>query len=195
VKVNATRCVQWDGVSGRLWLAVDAGGDWNGFAAALVTPAVRDAMASECESRPDAMVNGWADAAADLRALEARPDGLIDLRGFALVWEPCECGAVGVHPYPIGGGWALACDGCRAGSERDAGDGASRETWEQWRRDAAGLIADYSEGACASAAWALGHVGPEAAPAAPALRALANDADELAREEAREALDRIGGAS
>jgi hypothetical protein len=131
--------VQWDGQFGTAWPATDAGGDWNGYAAALVTPAVRDAMACECESRPNAMANGWADAAADLRAIEARRDGLVDLRGFALVWEPCECGAVGVHPYPIGGGWALACGECRAASIADAGaEGADRETWEQWRRDAEG---------------------------------------------------------
>lgn len=30
--------------------------------------------------------------------------------------ERCECGAVGVHPYPIGGGWAFACDDCKASS-------------------------------------------------------------------------------
>lgn len=57
--------------------------------------------------------------------------------------ERCECGKPGKHPYPIGGGWALACDACRAASEQDAatempGEGIPAETWDRWLAEAFG---------------------------------------------------------
>lgn len=52
----------------------------------------------------------------------------------------CECGAAGRHPYPIGGGWAFACDACRAAAEMDAavgmpGEGIPPEVWQDWHRN------------------------------------------------------------
>ena len=55
--------------------------------------------------------------------------------------ERCECGAVGVHPFPIGGGWALACDDCRALAEMDAAvgmPGAAPADWAAWAVEARG---------------------------------------------------------
>ena len=53
----------------------------------------------------------------------------------------CDCGQVGLHPYPIGGGWALACDDCKADSIMDAatgmpGEGANEATWAAWAEGA-----------------------------------------------------------
>lgn len=59
----------------------------------------------------------------------------------------CECGELihpdKGHPYPVGGGWGLACDDCRAASEQDAatempGEGVPPETWEAWAKAAYG---------------------------------------------------------
>ncbi len=57
--------------------------------------------------------------------------------------EACECGQPGKHPYPIGGGWALACDECRKASEQDAatqppGEGVPPDKWDAWHAAAIG---------------------------------------------------------
>lgn len=49
----------------------------------------------------------------------------------------CECGGLGKHPYPIGGGWAWACDDCKAASlVRGGGDDPFGPTtaadWDRW---------------------------------------------------------------
>ena len=70
--------------------------------------------------------------------------------------EPCECGAPGLHPYPIGGGWALACDRCKkkatrkplglysVWATREAADTrfADGEDWDRWRAEAFGEKGD-----------------------------------------------------
>jgi hypothetical protein len=55
--------------------------------------------------------------------------------------QTCECGAPGRHPYPIGGGWAWACDDCKAESlSRSAADdpfGLRTEAdWDRWAAEA-----------------------------------------------------------
>lgn len=59
--------------------------------------------------------------------------------------EACDCGGIGRHPFPVGGGWGLACDDCKAASEQEAatgmpGEGATPEQWRAWARDAFGLV-------------------------------------------------------
>lgn len=53
----------------------------------------------------------------------------------------CECGEPGRHPYPIGGGWAWACDVCKAASlalpDDDAPFGPATEAdWDRWAETA-----------------------------------------------------------
>lgn len=57
--------------------------------------------------------------------------------------ERCECGAPGLHPYPIGGGWALSCDDCKAAAIMDAAvgmpdEGADAAQWDEWHAAAFG---------------------------------------------------------
>jgi len=71
-------------------------------------------------------------------ALEGERDACVRVARALLAEVRCECGADGVHPFPIGGGWALACDECREASIMDAavgmpGEGADGATWETWR--------------------------------------------------------------
>lgn len=48
-----------------------------------------------------------------------------------------ECGGNGVHPSPIGGGWALACDACKTASptepQGDTGEPLTEDDWRAWR--------------------------------------------------------------
>lgn len=57
----------------------------------------------------------------------------------------CECGAAGIHPYPVAGTfhragdsrgqWALACDDCkRAMMSGDTAESAP-DDWDVWARD------------------------------------------------------------
>ncbi len=52
--------------------------------------------------------------------------------------DRCECGKPGRHPYPVGGGWALACPDCKA--ESVAANEARPAAWAQWERDARGPV-------------------------------------------------------
>ena len=51
--------------------------------------------------------------------------------------QRCECGAVGRHPYPIGGGWAFACDECKR--TMLACDEAGHEDFDRWARQVYGV--------------------------------------------------------
>jgi hypothetical protein len=46
----------------------------------------------------------------------------------------CECGRHGAHPYPIGGGWAMACNKCRR--ESIELHHTTSEDWTTWAREA-----------------------------------------------------------
>lgn len=74
---------------------------------------------------------------------ECHGSGTVTPERAEAIERECECGQPGAHPYPIGGGWAWACDDCRAGAEQDCatqppGEGVAPETWEHWRRNALG---------------------------------------------------------
>lgn len=63
------------------WPAIEIVDTWNGFPIPRVTRAVRDQIASWLEkNEPDS------DSAAEMRAIAARPDGSIVLRGFTF-WD------------------------------------------------------------------------------------------------------------
>jgi len=61
----------------------------------------------------------------------------------------CECGRPGRHPYPIGGGWAWACDDCKAASllSTDGDDVFGRRLtesdWSGWASDPPALRPDH----------------------------------------------------